>query len=248
MSSNEGYNRRRFLQLCSSVAALIATRSEALVRTTKGVSPRNRVLLADRWKRPIPAASLTVGQTYLFHYPYISTPCYLFDLGVPSETGIELSTEKGERYLWEGGIGPRRSLVAFSAICAHKMTHPVKSVSFINYRHEPHPFTGLDQSLRVQGQVIHCCSEHSVYDARRGCQVLGGPAPQPLAAIAMEHDPATDALYAVGTFGGELFDAYIEKFADRLTLEYATDNIRGAVENSTQLYPLEEYCRNRVLC
>jgi len=248
MSISNGFNRRRFLSLCSSVATLVATRAEALIRPTDPVRRRNRVLLADRWKQPIPAASLTVGQTYLFHYPYISTPCYLLDLGSPAESGVELKTEQGESYRWQGGVGPRRSLVAFAAICAHKMTHPVKAVSFINYRHEEHPFTDLAQTQRVQAQVIHCCSEHSVYDVRRGCEVLGGPAPQPLAAIALEHDPKTDALYAIGTYGGELFDAYIEKFADRLILEYATDQIHREVESATQLHPLESYCRNRVLC
>jgi len=42
--------------------------------------------------------------------------------------------------------------------------------------------------------VIHCCSEHSQYDPAEGARVVAGPAPQPLAAILLDHDPASDAL------------------------------------------------------
>ena len=49
--------------------------------------------------------------------------------------------------------------------------------------------------------MIHCCSEHSEYDPATGARVLGGPAPQPLSAILLEHDKSNDYLYAVGTLG-----------------------------------------------
>ncbi|GAB4351051.1 MAG: hypothetical protein Kow006_14570 [Gammaproteobacteria bacterium] len=248
MASTSRFSRRRFLQLCSALAASLTTRANALTGENPQTHTWNRVLLADRWGDPVPVASLSVGETYLFHYPYISTPCYLIDLGEATESGIELTTEAGETYRWQGGVGPRRSLVAFSAICAHKMTHPLKAVSFINYRHEEHPFTGSDQQPMSQPQVIHCCSEHSVYDARRGCAVLGGPAPQPLAAITLDYDAAEDHLYATGSYGGELFEPYLDKFQDRLVLEYETTHIRRLATGTTELRPLTEYCRNRILC
>ncbi len=248
MDSGSCFDRRRFLQLCSALATSITTRADAFSSDAIRQQQRNRVLLTDRWQQPIAVSGLQVGETYLFHYPYISTPCYLIDLGEPTESGIELTTESGERYRWQGGVGPRHSLVAFSAICAHKMTHPLKAVSFINYRHEAHPFTGHDKLTKTQPQVIHCCSEHSVYDARRGGEVLGGPAPQPLAAITLEYDEASDALYATGSYGGELFEPYLDKFQDRLVLEYETTEIRRLASNTTELRPITQYCRNRILC
>ena len=248
MDSDSRLDRRRFIKLCSALAASFATRAHALTDNASQSTKSNRVLLTDQWRQPVTVSSLEVGETYLFHYPYVSTPCYLIDLGEATENDIELATQSGERYRWQGGIGPRRSLVAFSAICAHKMTHPLKAVSFINYRHDEHPFTGSDQQTKNQAQVIHCCSEHSVYDARRGCQVLGGPAPQPLAAITLDYDEPNDHLYATGSYGGELFEPYLEKFQDRLVLEYSTTDIRRLVTNTTELSPIEQYCRNRVLC
>src|SRR5690606_7160076 len=126
---------------------------------------------------------------------------------------------------WSGGIGPQRSVVAFSAICAHKMTHPARQVSFINYRHSPATFRDSDYRTAERAQVIYCCSEKSVYDATAGARVLGGPAPQPLATILLEQD-GDGTLYAVGTEGGALFDAFFERFSSRLSLELRTEDVR----------------------
>jgi hypothetical protein len=44
--------------------------------------------------------------------------------------------------------------------------------------------------------------------AAAAARVLGGPALQPLSAIVLEHDKTGDQPYAVGTLGGEMFDAF----------------------------------------
>jgi hypothetical protein len=49
--------------------------------------------------------------------------------------------------------------------------------------------------------------------------VIDGPAPQPLAAVLLEWDASSDQLHAVGTRGGEMFDAFFEKYAMKLELE-----------------------------
>ena len=103
-----------------------------------------------------------------------------------------LRREDGATYAWQGGVGPlRATIVAFSAICAHKLAYPTREVSFIRYQRE--------RSATSDAQVIHCCADHSVYDPAQGARVVAGPAPQPLAAILLEHDAATDELVALGT-------------------------------------------------
>ena len=95
--------------------------------------------------------------------------------------------------------------------------------------------------------MIHCCSEHSQYDPAAGARVVAGPAPQPLAAILLEHDAQTDELFAVGTLGGELFNEFFDKYAFRLQLEHGAD-ARAAVNGTCMVRPLEEFCRQQVQC
>ena len=94
---------------------------------------------------------------------------------------------------WNGGVGPAHSIVAFSAICAHKLAYPTREVSFIRFQR--------DRSPTSDGNVIHCCADHSVYDPAAGARVCSGPAPQPLAAILLDYDAERDELSALGTVG-----------------------------------------------
>ena len=141
---------------------------------------------------------------------------------------------------WEGGVGPDRNVVAYSAICAHKMTYPTKQVSFIGYRDEPSPVAG-------KGKVITCCSDRSVYDPASGARVVSGPAPQPLATIILEYDRKSDELFAVGTFGGEKFQEFFTKYAFRLQMEMGNRS-RAAVEDFTVVKPLENYSTQWAKC
>jgi Rieske Fe-S protein len=92
-----------------------------------------RVLLLDERGTPLKVASLKPQTNYVFHYPFEATPVFLLDLGKPA-AATQLQTRDRQSYQWPGGIGPRRSLVAFSAICAHKLVYPTKELSFISFR------------------------------------------------------------------------------------------------------------------
>ena len=173
----------------------------------------------------------------MFHYPYTVTPCFLINLGRPAPGRNGLRTEQGVAYDWQGGVGPQRSLVAFSAICAHKLTHPTPAVSHISFRprrsdHEP------------EAGIITCCSENSRYDPLRGAEVISGPARQPLAAIILEHDPRDDGLYAVGTLGGELFQRFFTEFERRLSVQYPNGGAQQLVSGQIPAIPLEQYSAN----
>jgi hypothetical protein len=95
--------------------------------------------------------------------------------------------------------------------------------------------------------VIHCCSEHSQYDPAEGGRVVAGPAPQPLAAILLEHDERSDEIHAVGTLGGEMFSEFFDKYAFRLQLEHG-DAARSTVSGSCVVQELENYCKQQVKC
>jgi len=131
-------------------------------------------------------------------------------------------------------------VVAYSAICAHKMTYPTKQVSFIGYRAQPSP-------VAPSGRVITCCSDRSVYDPASGARVVSGPAPQPLATIILQHDPKADELFALGTFGGEKFAEFFSKFQFRLNLEQGSQ-WRAPVEGTAVVKALENYSTQWAKC
>ena len=130
--------------------------------------------------------------------------------------------------------------MAYSAICAHQLAYPTRDISFISYRNESSP-------RNRHARVIHCCAEHSQYDPADGGRVVAGPAPQPLAAILLEHTAASDELTAVGTLGGEMFNQFFAKYAFRLELENGGAT-RRVVDGIAVVTELENYCRQQVKC
>jgi arsenite oxidase small subunit len=241
--------RRGFVKMCASAVAGIAASPELLASDHQQYHRYARVALIDPYsKEPVRAASLDVGETYLFHYPFVSTPCFLIDLGKSVTSRSKLKTREGKPYRWQGGSGPQNSVVAFSAICAHKMNHPAPSVSFINYRHGEVKFHNSHDEIEQRSGVIYCCSENSVYDPAHGGRVLGGPAPQPLAAIELEYDDRQDSFYATATIGGEMFDRYFSHFHDRLVLQYGRVVIDQVLTDATEQIRLSEYTQHTISC
>ncbi|HUF82392.1 MAG TPA: (2Fe-2S)-binding protein [Burkholderiales bacterium] len=232
--------RRDFIGVCAATCALGA--HETLVAADLKPRLYSRTQLTDEQGRPLKAASLAAGRNYIFHYPFESTPCFLLNLGKPTVRDVLLKTEKGSEYQWPGGVGPGRAIVGYSAICAHRLTYPTPQISFISYR----------EKSRVPGtarpNTIHCCSEHSEYDPAAGAKVVGGPAQQPLAAILLEHNAKEDSLYAVGTLGGELFNAFFEKYEFKLAIDYGSNMTRRQVSGRTVVKELERFCRQQVRC
>lgn len=227
--------RRGFIKFCAASAA--AAGAPAMGADAR-VQLYSRARLVDEKGRPLRAAAIPVNRNLIFHYPFAATPCFLLNLGKPVKP-TQLKTVSGAPYEWNGGIGATRSVVAYSAICAHRLSYPTKDISFISFRSE--------KSARNRfANVIHCCSEHSQYDPAQGARVLAGPAPQPLAAILLEHDSNTDEIQAVGTLGGEMFNDFFQKFEFRLALEHPGP--RTAVAGTCVVEPLENYCRQQVKC
>lgn len=220
---------------CVAGAWVAAGALPAIAAGTEQRYPRS--LLVDSHGRPWSARQLKSGEGFLFNYPYTASPVFLIAFEREIKPA-ELVTETKQRYGAPGGVGPNKSIVAFSAICAHKLVYPTSAISFIGLRsgaggEPPH--------------VIHCCGDNSRYDPLQGARVIDGPAPQPLAAILLEWDAGADQLHAVGTRGGEMFDAFFAKYAPRLQLETGS-GVRKAAGATVVVQPAASYSRQWLSC
>ena len=227
--------RRDFIKFCAASAA--ATGPSLAADASPSYYTRARLVGPD--EKALKASAIPVERNLIFHYPFASTPCFLLNLGRPAKSSAKLRTADQRSYEWQGGVGPNRAIVAYSAICAHQLAYPTREISFISYRSEK-------SARNRHGNVIHCCAEHSQYDPAEGARVLAGPAPQPLAAILLEYDSRSDGLTAVGTLGGEMFNQFFAKYAIKLSLEGAAS--RTPVASTCAVTELENYCRLQVKC
>jgi len=176
--------RRDFLGSCALLSAVAPLVRADAAADSVAVRRYARSLLVDEHGAAIRAAALAAETNYVFQYPFASTPCFLLRLADAVPQAAALRRERGDPYAAPAGVGPARTIVSFSAICAHKLAYPTRDVSFIRYQRS--------RSATSSGRVIHCCADHSVYDPMAGARVVAGPAPQPLAAIALEYDAARD--------------------------------------------------------
>ncbi|HEX7890861.1 MAG TPA: (2Fe-2S)-binding protein [Ramlibacter sp.] len=234
-------DRRSFLGSCSAGAAGLTAAGGFQDAWAATARPKEypRALLVDERGEPLKASGLKPQLNYVFHYPFEATPVFLLDLGRPV-AAYSVSTQDRSAYSWPGGVGRNRSIVAFSAICAHQLVYPTKDVSFISFRK-------TRAQRGVQDGLIHCCAEHSQYDPARGAEVLSGPAKQPLCAVLLEHEPKADTLTAHATLGGELFDQFFRKYEMKLSLDVGP-NAKNAVAGQSVVRELTRFCKNPVQC
>lgn len=249
--------RRRFIEICSVSVGAGACPMQVLAADPATKKPREidtpdavnvpvsakkyaRVKLVDNDGRAIKAKSLKANHNYIFNYPYESTPCFLLNLDEALAPAPEVKSANGQSYAWPGGVGVKKSIVAYSAICAHKMAYPSKQVSFIGFR-------ATASGISPRGKVISCCADKSVYDPFVAAKVISGPAPQPLAAILLEHDAKTDELFAVGTVGAAKFDAFFQKYEFKLSLDVGS-RAKETVTATTKVFDLAAYSAQTAQC
>ena len=230
-------DRRSFIESCGIGAACLSVSMRAFGTDAK---PREyqKALLVDERGDPLKASSIAPLTNYVFHYPFVATPVFLLKLDKAADPQM-LATKDREPYEWPGGVGPGKTIVAFSAICAHKLVYPTRDVSFISFRK-------TRAQKGVQDELIHCCAEHSQYDPSRGAQVMSGPAPQPLAAVLLNYDAKHDTLTAHGTLGGELFDEFFKKYEAKLSLDVGSKAHQPVTQ--AVVTELTRFCRNSVQC
>ena len=200
-----------------------------------GPYPTSRLVYEN--DTPVTLASLETGKAHIFGYPYITTPSFL----------VRLKRSSPARGSWPGGLDSDQSVVAFSAICSHKMSHPAKPISHISYREQAVTFYDSSGNAHSRDDVISCCSERSVYDPASAGDVLAGPAPVPLAAIALTSDE-DGWISAVGSFGDDQYDRFLEKFGFRLAMEYGVTDVRARSGELCKVVPAETFSAQQVLC
>lgn len=211
--------RRNFLKILGT-GAVIAINPSLINGVLKAEDGNlyiayNRVKLLDETGAPLKASSLKKEVSYVFNYPHKATPSLLINLGQATKKNIALKSETGEEYLWKSGVGKQHSVVAYSGICAHQLTHPTPQDSFIDYipKHK--------KSIACEQKGVIVCSSHlSAFDPSQGCKNIAGEAKQPLASVVLDYDVQTDELYAVAVLGADKFQDYFKSFKDELKEYY----------------------------
>jgi len=216
----------------------LAYQLSSLSRTANATNephPRSALIYEDNL--PVTEDSLAPGTSHIFSYPFVTTPCFI----------VRLNSAAKKNDNWHGGVGGDETIVAFSAICSHKMSHPAKPISHINYRSEKITFYDSEGVQQERDQLISCCSERSVYDPTDGATVLSGPAPVPLAAISLEIGD-NGQLFATGSTGADQYDRFLEKFGFRLAMEYGVTDIRARVGKQTVATLASEFSSQQIRC
>ena len=155
--------------------------------------------------------------------------------------GAPLKTTEGEEYSFPGGVGAKKNVVGYMAVCTHQFAYPKKSESQLSYNPGNSEVAG-------RAGVITCCAHNSVYDPAVGGKVLGGKTPQPLPGIRLEHDAATDELYATGVYGADLVEDFFKKFKAKLNAELGFGKYKEEVTGSAQAVPLSKYSASADSC
>lgn len=226
--------RRDFNRLCSGLLAGAASFSNSLNASTQPY-PRSSLVYGDH--SPVTVDSLSPGTSCIFSYPFVTTPCFV----------VRLNSAAKKNANWQGGVGDDKSVVAFSAICSHKMSHPARPISHINFRPEILSYYDRDGKKHEREQLISCCSERSVYDPANGGVVLGGPAPVPLAAIALEVSDEGQ-LVAIASSGPDQYDRFLDKFGFRLAMEYGVSDVRARVASETVVTLAQVFSSQQIRC
>lgn len=217
-------DRREFHRVSTRLCAALLASVPQMALSDAAPMPRSRLAHADG--RALDPDELLVGQAWIFSYPYRTTPCFLVRLPQPDRHG--------------------QDIVAFSAICSHKMTHPSRPISHIAYRDQPVSFVDENGQRVERAHLISCCSERSVYDPTDGARVLAGPAPAPLARIALT--VAEGQVHAVGSTGADRYEPFLEKFGFRLAMEYGTSDIRARAGRTSTVELAERFSRQTIRC
>ena len=154
-----------------------------------GASSYPKVQLLDLDGSPLTSAKVTkefnvaTGDVVLFSYPLRNEPNFLLNVapatpGGPGATNVP------------GGVGPNKSIVAYSAICQH-LGCPAPALAY-------YPPGTCPQTPGGRSFYIHCSCHGSTYDVTNAASNLTGPAVLPLPQVVLEWNQSDDTIWATG--------------------------------------------------
>ena len=237
-------NRRNLIKTCSLMAigsmfskgffdSLLASEKESYKKYQK-------TLLVKEDSTPFMVKDIQPNTALLFYYPFRSTPCYIINTGEEVKpTKVKLSN--GKEYDFKGGIGDKKSIVAYSAICPHQWSYPNKDFSLINY----YPSNEKSQTTGKSG-VIQCCAHMSVFDIKNGGQVLEGPAEVPLACIELTEEDGK--IYATGVLGINQFEEFFDMYKSDLIDQYGSLEKAKEQLDKTVVMEVGKYVKEQIKC
>jgi arsenite oxidase small subunit len=153
----EGMNRREILKTacCAGVVAAVALHDKAQAALPDARTyPQVKIVNIN---------FLPAGKARTFDYPLVGRKNIIMNLGCSVE----------------GGVGPDRSIVAYSAFCTH---------------------LGCGVELDDESGMLVCECHQSVYDPKRSGKLIEGPSPSNLPMVLLDVDSNGD-VYAVGVAG-----------------------------------------------
>ena len=236
--------RRDFLKIVGASGAVVLLKPSAINQLLyaddgKMLKMYEKVQLVGDDGNPIKLSSLKKEVAYVFNSPYVATPNFLLNLPEKASTDVHLKTEDGDEYIWSGAIGKEQSVVAYSAICPHQLTHANKVDSFISYVPKG------KKTMAYKGSGVIVCGSHlSAYDPKKGAKNLAGPAPQPLASVVLEHAD-DDTIWAVGILGADKYHDYFKSFKSELKEQWGGKRkAKKLVKISAPTVTLNEYTKD----
>ena len=237
-------DRRNFLKIAGVSGAMIAVAPSTItgqLRADDGTlfTAYQKVQILDVDGNAIKIDSLKKETNYIFNYPFVGTPSILLDLGEETAKDIILRSEDGEEYVWKGGIGAKRTIVAYSAICSHQLAHPTPDDSFLQYLERGKTTMACAQ----KGGVIVCSSHLSAFDAKQGCKQIAGPAEEALASIIIEVAD-DDTLWASAVLGPDKFHDYFKRYKPEMKKFYGGKRkAKKQVKDTVRAVALNDYTK-----
>ena len=231
--------RRDFLRVTAMGAVVVCSPSllttELRAEDGRLYKSYNKVMLTGADGKPLTLAGLQKEQAYIFNYPYVSTPCMLLNLDKNTRKDVKLKSAEGEEYIWKGGVGKDRTLVAYSAICSHQLSHPTPETNFITY-------SGDKKTMTCDKKGVIVCGSHlSAFNPKEGAKQMAGPANEALAAIVLEVDDK-DNIFAVGVLGPDKFHEYFKAFKAEFKEYYGGKRkAKKLVETEAAALSIENY-------
>lgn len=233
MGNGVDEGRRNFLKAMvyiagASVIVGMLRGLDVLVPPSVGISAFPTLLLVDENGNPIKASQVPVNgqEIALFNYPLDNEPNFLLNLGDSSGKPIEVPPtsvvvpQTGVSYEFPGGVGPNKSIVAYSALCQHL------GCTFPELTFYP-PGIKAITSKGPMDKVLHCSCHGSTYDPYLGGAVVTGPTVRPLPAVVLEWDPSTDELYAVKMIGPVIYGHPGYSSPDQQTVQNPLGDLQG---------------------